>query len=236
MAALAASSPALLRAQDKAGARNPILGSGAHTYECIHDWGEVPPSIVYGNTHGVCQDSQGRIYIKHTVGAGSQRDDAIVVFDERGKFINSWGAEFKGGAHGLHLNKEGTEEFLYLADPKRHLMKKTTLEGKELFTLTVPLESGLYNSAEEYHPTNVATAPNGDFYIADGYGKSWIHHYTAGAKYIRSFGGPGKERGQTLCSHGLMVDTRGPAPVLVVADRSNRRLQFFTLDGRHISL
>ena len=80
------------------------------------------------------------------------------------------------------MNKEGTEEFLYLADPQRHLMKKTTLEGKELFTLTVPLESGLYNSAEEYHPTNVATAPNGDFYIADGYGKSWIHQYTAESK------------------------------------------------------
>ena len=182
----------------------------------------------------MCQDSQGRIYIKHTVGAGSQKDDAIVVFDESGKFIRSWGAEFKGGAHGLHINREGREEFLYLADPKRHLMTKTTLEGKELFDLTVPLESGLYNSAEEYHPTNVATAPNGDFYVADGYGKSWIHQYSADAKYVRSFGGPGKERGQTLCSHGLMVDTRGASPVLVVADRSNRRLQLFTLDGRHI--
>ncbi|HVM48412.1 MAG TPA: twin-arginine translocation signal domain-containing protein [Candidatus Acidoferrum sp.] len=234
LAALAASSPALLRAQDKAGTRNPIIGSGAHTYECIHDWGELPANIIYGNTHGVCQDAQGRIYIKHTVGAGSQCADAIVVFDENGAFVRSWGAEFKGGAHGLHINREGKEEFLYLADPQRHLMKKTTLEGKELFTLTVPLESGLYNSAEEYHPTNVATAPNGDFYIADGYGKSWLHQYDSEAKYIRSFGGPGNERGQTRCSHGLMVDTRGSAPVLVVADRSNRRLQYFTLDGRHI--
>jgi hypothetical protein len=96
--ALAASTPAILRAQDKAGTRNPILGSGEHTYECIHDWGELPATITYGNTHGVCQDSSGRIYIKHTVGAGSQKDDAIVVFDESGKFIRSWGAEFKGGA------------------------------------------------------------------------------------------------------------------------------------------
>jgi hypothetical protein len=233
--AAAASAPTILCAEDKAGTRNPMVGSGDHTYECLHDWGELPASITYGNTHGVCQDSQGHIYIKHTVGAGSQKDDAIVVFDESGKFVRSWGPEFKGGAHGLHLNKEGSEEFLYLADPKRHLMTKTTLDGKEVFTLTVPLDSGLYKSAEEYHPTNVATAPNGDFYVSDGYGKSWIHQYTAGGQYVRSFGGPGKERGQTLCSHGLMVDTRGPAPVLVVADRSNRRLQFFTLDGRHIA-
>lgn len=211
-----------------------ILGSGDFTYECIHDWGQLPASITYGNTHGVAEDSQGNIHVKHTVGANSQKSDAIVVFDAHGKFIRSWGAEFRGGAHGLHLNKEGSEEFLYLADPNRHLLVKTTLDGKDVFRLGYPEESGLYNNAEEYRPTNVATAPNGDFYVADGYGKSWIHQYDSQAKYIRSFGGPGKERGQTSCSHGLMVDTRGADAVLVVADRSNRRLQYFTLDGRHV--
>ena len=233
LASLAAATLPALRAEDKTGARPIVLGSGEHQYEAIHDWGELPSSLKYGNTHGVCEDAQGRIYIKHTVGKGSEKDDAIVVYDENGKFIRSWGAEFKGGAHGLHLNREGAEEYLYLADPARHLLTKTTLEGKEVFTLGYPEESGLYNSKDEYHPTNVATAPNGDFYVADGYGKSWIHQYTAKAEYIRSFGGPGKERGQTLCSHGLMVDTRGKEPVLVVADRSNRRLQYFSLDGRH---
>jgi sugar lactone lactonase YvrE len=234
-AAVAGSAPVSLRSEDKAGIRNPILGGEDRQYECIHDWGELPAHIKYGNTHGVCEDSQGRIYIKHTVGAGSERPDAIVVFDEKGKFVKSWGAEFQGGAHGLHINREGGEEFLYLCDPQRHLVKKTTLDGREIFTLRYPEESGLYEKESEYHPTNVATAPNGDFYVADGYGKSWIHQYNAQARYIRSFGGPGKERGQTLCSHGLMVDTRGAEPILVVADRSNRRLQYLTLDGRHLA-
>jgi hypothetical protein len=233
-AALALAAAPALWAEDKSGARRPVLGAGAHQYEAIHDWGQLPASIKYGNTHGVAEDSQGRIYIKHTVGAGSEKADAIVVFDAEGKFVRSWGAEFKGGAHGLHLNREGGEEFLYLADPARHVMKKTTLEGQEVLTLEYPEESGLYGGKDEYHPTNVATAPNGDFYVSDGYGKSWIHQYNAKAQYLRSFGGPGKERGQTLCSHGLMVDTRGAEPVLVVADRSNRRLQYFTLDGRHL--
>jgi hypothetical protein len=230
----ALSAPAILRAEDKSGSRAPVLGDGSHRYECIHDWGELPSRIKYGNTHGVCEDSQHRIYIKHTVGAGSESADAIVVFDEKGKFIRSWGAEFKGGAHGLHLNTEGGEEFLYLCDPSRHLVVKTTLEGNDVFRMGYPEESGLYGATDEYKPTNIATAPNGDFYVSDGYGKSWIHQYNSKGNYIRSFGGPGKERGQTSCSHGLMVDTRGPEPVLVVADRSNRRLQFFTLDGRHI--
>jgi hypothetical protein len=233
--ALATWATGVVRAEGGGNARLAVVGDGEHTYECIHDWGEVPASIKYGNTHGVCQDKEGRIYIKHTVGAGSVKDDAIVVFDEKGKFIRSWGAEYKGGAHGLHINREGNEEFLYLADPSRHLVAKTTLEGKEIFRLGLPEESGLYENEGEYHPTNVATAPNGDFYVSDGYGKSWIHQYTSDAKYIRSFGGPGKERGQTLCSHGLIVDARGAAPTLIVADRSNRRLQIFSLEGKHLA-
>jgi hypothetical protein len=85
---------------------------------------------------------------------------------------------------------------------------------------------------EEFNPTNIAIAPNGDFYVADGYGKSFIHQYDHDAKYLRSFGGKGKAAGQTDCPHGLMVDLRGAMPSLVVADRGNRRLQYFTLDGQ----
>ena len=91
-----------------------------------------------------------------------------------------------------------------------------------------------YSAPDDYCPTNVATAPNGNFFVADGYGKSYIHEYDHNARYLRSFGGKGSQAGQTDCPHGLMVDMRGDQPVLVVADRGNRRLQTFTLDGAHI--
>jgi hypothetical protein len=221
-------------ADDKTGNRPPVLGLGEHQYEAIHDWGDLPAGHVYGNTHGVTVDAHGRIYIKHTVGKGATCDDAIVVFDADGKFINSWGKQYKGGAHGLHLNREGDEEFFYLCDPKRHLVAKTTLDGKELWRMWAPEACTGYSAPDEYCPTNVATAPNGDFFVADGYGKSFIHQYDKDAKYIRSFGGKGNEAGKTDCPHGLMVDLRGAEPVLVVADRGNRRLQNFTLEGKHI--
>ena len=56
---------------------NPIVGSGAFVYEAIHDWLTPPDGLVWGDTHGVAQDSQGRIYIGHTVGEGSRSKDAI---------------------------------------------------------------------------------------------------------------------------------------------------------------
>ena len=233
-AVLGAVAPAIL-GSDKTGTRPPILGSGDYQYECLHDWGELPAGHVYGNTHGVAVDRQGHIHIKHTVGKGATIDDAVVVYDADGKFIRSWGRQYKGGAHGLHLSPEGGEEFFYLCDPKRHLFAKTTLDGKELWRQWAPENCTGYTAPDEFNPTNTAIAPNGDFYIADGYGKSFIHQYDKDAKYIRSFGGKGKEAGKTDCPHGLMVDSRGDQPVLVVADRANRRLQNFTLAGQHLN-
>lgn len=230
--------PLILGTTDKSGNRAPILGEGEHRYEALHDWGTLPSNIRYGNTHGVCEDSQGHIYIHHTVHSTSESPDTIVVYDHEGKFVRSWGGQFKGGAHGLSIRKEGSEEFLYLCDFEHGIVTKRTLKGEEAFTLGYPAESPAYQGrngmAPSYRPTNVAIAPNGDIYAGDGYGSSYINQYNQKAQFIRTFGGLGKEAGQLDCPHSLWVDTRVEPPVLVVADRSNARLQRFTLDGKHI--
>ena len=234
--------PMILHATDKAGSKRPVIGSGAYTYEVFHDWGQVPVGLQYGNTHGVCQDAQGHMYIHHTVHEGSQIHDTMVVFDEKGRFVRSWGKEFEGGAHGLHIRKEGSQEFLYLCDTKRGVVVKATLTGETVWSLGYPKESDKYTfdatgqPAIKYSPTNVAIAPNGDVYVADGYGSSYICQYDNNGKYIRTFGGKGTEPGQLDCPHGLIVDERGPEPVLLVADRSNKRLQTFTLEGKPLAL
>jgi hypothetical protein len=237
-AAAAASAPVFLRAADKAGTKAPILGQGEHQYEAIHDWGELPRTIKYGNTHGVCEDSQGNIYIHHTVHATSESLDTMVVFDHNGRFVRSWGRQFKGGAHGLTIRKEGSEEFLYLSDYEHGIVTKRTLKGEEVFTLGYPAESEAYKPKDKtpaaYRPTNVAIAPNGDIYIGDGYGSSFINQYNRKAEWIRTFGGFGTGDDQLDCPHGLWVDTREQTPLLVVTDRGNSRLQRFTLDGKRV--
>ena len=231
-----------VQTQDKSGLAEPVIGEGEHRYRCIHDWARPSAQHVFGNTHGVAVDDAGLVYIKHTVHASSPRDEAICVFDPQGGFVRAFGAEFKGGAHGLLLASEADGQYLYLADCNRGVVVKTDLAGREVWRRGVPEASGLYGSAAEYKPTNVARVPDGSgpqsghLFVADGYGRSWIHEYDAKGEYIRSFGGPGKERGQVLCPHGIFVETRKGTPRLVVADRSNRRLQYFSLDGRHLGL
>ena len=234
-----ASAPAFLHATDKADAKRPILGQGEYQYEAIHDWGDLPRTIKYGNTHGVCQDSQGNIYIHHTVHSGSDNSDTMVVFDSKGKFIRSWGREFKGGAHGLMIRKEGSDEFLYLCDYAHGIVTKRTLKGEEVFTLGYPAESDSYKpkdarSTVPYRPTNVAIAANGDIYVGDGYGSSFINQYNQKGEFIRTFGGFGKGDDQLDCPHGLWVDARAESQLLVVADRGNSRLHRFTLEGKHV--
>ncbi len=204
------------------------IGSGAYTYEWIGDFLKIPAGKELGYTHGVVTDAQDNVYIHN------QSRDAIMVFDPQGKFIKSWGEEFKDGAHGMFLSKEKGEEFLYFADYARQVVVKTTLDGKQIFKLDQPARADIYKSKDQYKPTDVCTAPDGSFYIFDGYGQPWVHRYTADAKYIDSFGGDGSEPGKLRCPHGGWVDTRKPAPELYVADRGNNRIQVFTLDGKHV--
>ena len=244
-------SPIILGAQDKAGTKRPVLGGGAHTYEAIHDWGTLPAHIKWGNTHAVLEDSQGHIFVHHTVHATSDSADTIVVFDANGKFVRSWGREFRGVAHGLHLRREGSDEFLYLTvnatNPRlspqpamQAVVIKATLNGDIVWRIQGPPDVDAYRqpnpdgTPKRYNPTNLAIAPNGDVYVGDGYGSSFVNQYNNRGEYIRTFGGRGAAPGQLAEPHGIWVDTRGARPVLVVADRRNNRLQRFTLDGAHV--
>ena len=185
-----AASPILLGMQDKAGTKAPVLGAGQHRFEAIHDWGTLPPQIKWGNTHGVVEDSQGNIYVHHTVHATSDSADTVVVFDANGKFVRSWGKEYRGVAHGFKIRKEGSSEFLYLtvnaANPKmtpqpeaQAVVLKTTLAGEIVWKIDRPPDVEGYRPGPDgarkpYNPTNVAIAPNGDVYVGDGYG-SYLH-------------------------------------------------------------
>ncbi len=237
LAALAAA-PAVWT-DDKSGSRPPMTGAGQWLFEVHHDWGELPARISYGNTHGVCVDSQGFVYVHHTVNAASESDDTVVVFDPRGRFVRSWGGEFKGGAHGLAIRREGGGEFLYFCDTRRAVVAKYSLRGERVWETGYPEESPAYQPSADgkrprYSPTNLAIASGGDIYVADGYGSSFINVYDAQGRWKFTFGGKGKEPGKLDCPHGIAIDRRTGQERVLVADRTNRRLQYFSLDGRHL--
>ena len=222
-----------------AGAPQPIIvGTGSTRYQVMHDWLKPPADIVYGDTHGVAQDAAGNIYLAHTVHPTSPKKDAVLVFSPDGTFLRSWGAAFAGGAHGLDLHAESDGEYLYHCDTGRRLVVKTKLDGTVVWEAGCPMESGVYKSPDQWCPTNATFGPDGTVFVGDGYGGSYIHAFGTDGKWKRIVARPGKDPGQVSCPHGLLVDLRGTAftkePTLCVADRGNRRIQYLTLDGKHL--
>lgn len=235
-AAAALGGPLILNATAKGETKNPVIGTGEFKYECIHGWGHVPSHLSWQTTHGVTIDEEGLVYIKHQ-GTGQPKDaiDCILVFDKDGKFVRSWGKEYYPGGHGIDIRKEGNEQFLYLSDIHNRQVVKTNLKGEVVWKLSYPKEANVYQKLDQYRPTNVAFAPDGGFYVADGYGSNYIHQYDKDARWVRTWGGAGDKPGQMNTPHGIWLDDRpGREKSLVVADRANARLQYFTLDGKHI--
>ena len=80
-------------------------------------------------------------------------------------------------------------------------------------------------------PQGVAAAPSGDVYIADGKSNNAIHRYAADGTYKHSWGQQGTGPGEFNEPHGIWVTKDG---AVVVADRGNNRMQFFSPDGAYL--
>ncbi len=209
----------------------PRLGRPGALFVWDENWVHDPIQQNLGNTHGgMAVDRRGRIF------ASRDTAPAVLIFDQRGRLLESWGDDLGGGLHGLCLVEEDGQEFLYLAHTARHQVLKTTLAGEILWTLDLPEGSGIYTAASEYHPTSIAVAADGRLFVADGYGKGYIHRFSASREYLGSFGGPGEGDGQFHTPHGVAVQESGNRARLLVADRENNRVQTFDLEGNFLSV
>jgi hypothetical protein len=224
--------PAVMMAQES-------VKIGSTTYQWDSLWGrqfdgkdlgkKAEGQVELGNTHGcMVVRGDGNILVN------TDAEHAVVIFSPEGEIVGSWGKEFRGGLHGMCLREEAGKEVLYLTHTRRHEVVKTTIDGEVLWTIGWPKASGVYKNERQFNPTAVAVAPDGRIFVGDGYGLSWVHVYDKDRKYLKSFGGRGKEDGKMRTPHGLFMDTRGEEPLLLVCDRENHRLQWFTLDGEFV--
>jgi len=242
-AALAA--PNVLTAQ-KSG-QQLVIGTGEHRYEVLHNWAQLPDKYTWQTTHNVAVDRDNNLYVIHEGRENLKDHPSIFVFDAKGKFIRAFGNQFQGGGHGLEVRTEGRDQFLWVTGYQQlKNFAKLTLKGELVWEKRAPMAAGIYKENEDtkpekrwgrdaFMPTNFAFTPDGGFFLADGYGGWCVHRYDKDGNWKFKFGAPGKENGQFNTPHGLWLDNRpGREPSVVVADRANKRLQWFTLEGKHL--
>ncbi|MCA9147745.1 MAG: twin-arginine translocation signal domain-containing protein [Planctomycetales bacterium] len=237
--------PAIVTA-DKSGNRT-ITGQGDYQFEVNHDWAQLPDKYSWQTTHNVAVDRDNNLYVIHEGTADKSDHPSIFVFDAEGRFVRAFGQQFQGGGHGIEVRDEGGEQFLYVAAYQQiKSIAKLDLKGETVWQRWAPMASGVYAAGEDtapkkewgrdrFMPTNFAFLPDGDFFVADGYGAFYIHRYDREGNWKSCFGGPGAGQGKFNTPHGIWIDDRGEGePTLVVADRANNTLQVLTLAGEHL--
>lgn len=212
-----------------------LLGEGKFQYKVIRNWCKAnPEQYPVNNCHEMVIDSQQRLYL-----LTDHPKNNILIFDLDGNVLDSWTLN-SNGAHGLTLtqeNKQGViQEYLWICDAYHARVVKTSLDGKVVQTLPTPHALGIYSSGMFYAPTQTAVAPNGDIYVADGYGSQYVIQFNASGEYIRHFGGKGDHASNLNFAHGLAVDTRQGSgnEILLVTSRRRSRIKQFSLDGHYL--
>jgi len=226
---------------------NKIVGEGDYKFELQHEWPELPSKYTWQTTHNVAVDKAGNLYVIHEGQADLKDHPSIFVFDQEGKFIRAFGEQFQGGGHGIEIREEGGTEYLYVcAYQQLKTFAKMDLKGETVWQQYAPMQSGVYAEGEDtapkkewgrnrFMPTNFAFTDDGGFLLVDGYGAFVVHRYDKDGKWLSHFGGPGKGEGTFNTPHGIWIDRReGRTPSIVVCDRANHTLQYFTMDGKYL--
>jgi len=184
-----------------------------------------PPSTAgwaLGMVSWVAAGPDGLIYLLQR---GEQADPVIAV-DRNGKIVRSWGKGMYTTPHAIRVDPQGN---IWTTDAASSMVYKFSPQGTKLLEIEVggqPNPCGRFCST-----TDVAFAPSGQIYIADGYRNARILEYTPQGKKVREWGEAGTGPGQFRLPHSIQVDSSG---TIYVADRENGRIQRFDLQGKYV--
>jgi len=214
----------------RASRADTIIGHGDFRYRVQLNWGAADPKrYPVKDCHEMAMDKSGRIFM-----STNDTRNNILVYNKDGQLRSAWGTEYPG-AHGLTLHDENGEEFLYITDYERHEVIKTSLDGRVIRVFAYPADSGKYAASSDFRPTETAIAPNGDVFIADGYGLDYIVQYGSDGSLKNTFGGKGAGPASLNNAHGVALDTRnGANPALLVSSRVENVVKRFSLAGDYL--
>jgi hypothetical protein len=196
------------------------------SYTFVPDFIKPPPGQEkLGNSHGeIACDSAGNFYIS----VQDNKEGGMLVYGPDGKFLKV--LKLPSSLHGFVIRKDEGKEYIFATVLAENRFIKCALDGTvvmEIPKTSFPEDKGRLNL------TNCDIAGNGDIYIVDGYGKSWIFVFDRAGKFKKVFGGP-VEPWNFKNTHKIFIDRRFSPERIVALDRGNNRMLHLDLDGNII--
>lgn len=156
--------------------------------------------------------------------------DPVVVLNERGNVVRSFGKGALTLPHSLRLDREGN---IWTTDAASSRVTKFSPAGETLLAIEVggQPEDCVSNPKRRGFcgVTDVAFGPGGEILVADGYANSRVVEFTPDGRRVREWGTRGSGPGEFNLPHSIVIDDRG---IIYVADRENQRVQLFDLRGQ----
>ncbi len=207
------------------GADGPALAEGgfpALPHRVDPAWPALPPGWNFGEMAGVAADSKGHVFVFH------RGRHPTIEFTSAGRMVRSWGDGMFIRPHAIRVDPEGN---IWTVDNDTHQVLKMDPSGRVQMVFGRRGQAG--ESEESFNrPTDVAFAPNGDFYVSDGYGNSRVVRFSKQGRFLNAWGSKGDGEGEFDLPHSVAV---GPDGRVYVGDRENYRVQVFTADGRFLA-
>ena len=215
------------------------------------DFLKYPATMNLGEVLGVAVNSKGHVVVLNHPGSGTSgplygnASTQLFEFDENGKFLR----EIGHGVYGLgysHSVRFDKYDNLWVVDKGTMSVMRFNPAGYVTMNLGRREEG-----PDEHHyiqirpgepgpaavdgyfngPTDIAFDAADNMYISDGYFNSRVAKLDKHGDWIKSWGSRGTQNGQFILPHGIGVDREGN---VYVADRTNRRIQVFDGEGKHL--
>ena len=198
------------------------LKSGpALPHKVVINWAKLPKGWNFGETSGVAVDKQDNVWVFNR-GA-----HPVIQFDKNGNMLQAWSDMTLVSSHGIRVDPQGN---IWGIDVKGHRVVKYDTAGK--VQMVLGRSPGKNDSSGDFNePTNIAFAPNGDFFISDGYVNSRVAKFNREGDHLAHWGAKGTGDGEFNLVHDVVLDKSGR---LYVADRTNERIQIFDTNGKFL--
>jgi len=214
-------------------------------YKLVEDWPNLPEDYILGMPTGLAINSKGNILVFNRTRPWSfpppeekiKNNIILTIDNETGKLLKSWGADLFLMPHGLEIDSDNN---IWVTDVGLQQVLKFNSDGELLNMLGEETILG-YDSIHFALPTDVAVAPEGSFYVSDGYRNSRVVKYDKDNSYLFEWGknGPdyklnkGDKEGEFNTPHGIDLDKNMN---IYIADRENNRIQKFDSAGKFITV